>query len=113
MDHVHNLAAITGEMLRILKPGGLLIGSFNMDEEAGVSEPITLTPELLEANLLRHLDVSSRRVAPKGPNNAYEYFFSAAPPGTQGTRLLWVHGTRKAELQCGGTKPRAIISSIQ
>jgi len=102
MDHVHNLGAMTAEMLRILKPGGTFIGSFNLDEEPGVSEPQTLTPELLEAHLLRHLDVSSRRVAPAGPNNTYEYFFSPAPPGASGPRKLWIRGRRKQELKPGG-----------
>jgi SAM-dependent methyltransferase len=97
MDHVHNLDAMTREMLRILKPGGLLIGSFNMDEEAGVSEPQTLTPELLEQHLLRHLEVQSRRVALKGKEHAYAYFFTPPPAGMTGTRLLWVRGTCKLE----------------
>ena len=97
MDHVHNLGAMTAEMLRILKPGGLLIGSFNMDEEPGVSEPQTLTPELLEHHLLRHLEVQSRRVALKGEEQTYEYFFTPAPADATGTRLLWIRGTRKAE----------------
>ncbi|MGH8247326.1 MAG: class I SAM-dependent methyltransferase, partial [Gammaproteobacteria bacterium] len=99
MDHVHNLDVMCGELLRILKPGGTFIGSFNLDEEPGVSEPLTLTPELLEQHLLRHLDVQSRRVAPKGENKTYEYFFTAPPPHTRGTRLLWVRGTRREKLE--------------
>ena len=95
MDHVHNLAPMCGELLRILKPGGTFIGSFNLDEEPGVSEPQTLTPELLDRHLLGHLTLHSRRVALKGREQTYEYFFKPTPPGATGTRLLWVRGTLK------------------
>jgi SAM-dependent methyltransferase len=98
MDHVHNLDAMTREMLRILKPGGLFIGSFNLDEAPGVSEPLTLTPELLEEHLLRHLNVQSRRVAPTGQKDSYEYFFTPAPSDATGPRKLWVRGTNRQNI---------------
>jgi SAM-dependent methyltransferase len=95
MDHVHNLDVMCGELLRILKPCGALIGSFNLDEETGVSEPQSLTPEMLEQHLLRHLEVRSRRVAPKSKTDIYEYFFKPAPADFRSTRLLWVRGEKR------------------
>lgn len=93
MDHVHHLEEMCGELLRILKPGGMFIGSFNLDEPPGISEPQTLTPELLESLLLRRLDVESRRIAPTGPpNSTYEYFFTPPPPDATGPRKLWLRG---------------------
>jgi SAM-dependent methyltransferase len=104
MDHVHNLAVMCGELLRILKPGGTFIGSFNLDEEPGVSEPQSLTPELLDEHLLRHLEVQSRRIAPKGRTNAYEYFFTPPPPDARSPRVLWVRGKKKETTVAGDSQ---------
>lgn len=44
------------EMIRILKPGGILGGSFNMYEPASDCEPQTLTEAILEEHLLKYFD---------------------------------------------------------
>ena len=97
LDHVRNLPVICAELLRILKPGGTFIGSFNLNEPPTVTEPQTLTPEVLEQHLLRHLELKSRRQVPKGKSSAYEHFFNAAPaeaPAADAVQVLWVRGMK-------------------
>ncbi|NMC49333.1 MAG: class I SAM-dependent methyltransferase [Desulfovibrio sp.] len=47
MDHVDDLSNMSAEVLRIMKPGGLFLGSFNLHEPATSCEPQTLTEELI------------------------------------------------------------------
>ena len=99
LDHVHNLPVICAEMIRVLKPGGTFIGSFNLNEAPTVTEPQTLTAELLDQQLLRHLELSARRQVPKGLKNAYEYFFHpppATPSPAGAVQVLWVRGVKRA-----------------
>ena len=96
LDHVNNLSAMCKEILRILAPGGDLIASFNLNEEATVSEPQTLTENLIKLHLLRYLDVRSYRIRPKGEDaNPYEYFFKESPIRRyRGPRILWVRASK-------------------
>jgi SAM-dependent methyltransferase len=66
LDHVQDLEAMCRELRRVLKPGGLLIGSFNLEEPATPCEPQTLNEELLQQHLLRHFKSESYRTARKG-----------------------------------------------
>lgn len=92
IDHVDILASMCQELLRILKPGGLFLGSFNLNEPVTHCEPQSLTEALIETNLLQYLNVLSRRVAAKGPkDDTYAHFFHDEPtyePGKKG--ILWV-----------------------
>lgn len=45
LDHVNNLEEMSKEILRILKPSGILLASFNLNEPATECEPQTLTEE--------------------------------------------------------------------
>ena len=62
LDHVNNLDKMAGELLRILKPGGHLLGSFNLNEPSTECEPQTLTEEILNEKLLRHFKVEIRKI---------------------------------------------------
>jgi SAM-dependent methyltransferase len=76
LDHVSNLRAMCQEIIRVLAPGGLFLGSFNLWEEATFSEPQTLTEEKLQAEILRHLEVIFYRIAAPGPSgDTYGPFF--------------------------------------
>jgi SAM-dependent methyltransferase len=60
LDHASHLNAICKEFLRIIKPGGILIGSFNLHEQGTFSEPQTLTEAKLD-RLLLHAFAPVRR----------------------------------------------------
>lgn len=64
LDHVADLDRISLEIKRILKPGGELIGSFNLNNPPTKAEPQSLSVDLLKQSLLkgfeiRHLFVSA------------------------------------------------------
>lgn len=52
LDHSSYLKPICREIVRIVKPGGELIASFNLHEQGTFSEPQTLSEELLQRVLL-------------------------------------------------------------
>src|ERR1035437_1167159 len=66
IDHVDRFAEMCQEVLRILKPGGEFIASFNLEEPASRTEPQRLTEELVKVNLLDHLETLSYRVSKQG-----------------------------------------------
>jgi SAM-dependent methyltransferase len=100
LDHVDRFEPLCAELLRILRPGGTFIGSFNLDEPPSETEPQLLTEERIAAGLLRRLRVVSYRVAPKGPDDdCYRYFFRAPPPGRAGPRILWVRGEKPSGVE--------------
>ena len=91
LDHVDNYEAMCSELRRILKPGGLLLGSFNLDENASVCEPQTLTEEKIKAGLLKDFEIISYRMAKHGPaGNNYKHFYDGSDPVTEGPRYLWL-----------------------
>jgi ubiquinone/menaquinone biosynthesis C-methylase UbiE len=95
LDHVDNFPAICKEILRVLAPGGILIASLNLDEEASVTEPQVLTEDLIDLHLLQHLKVKSYRIRPKGKDaNPYEYFFTEATFSQKGSRILWLRASK-------------------
>ena len=97
LDHVERLGTMCSEILRILRPGGELIGSFNIDEPPTVTEPQTLTEGALQEHLLRHLRIVSRRSAAQGPpGNRYQHFDDGSLPPPRGPRFVWVRGVKDA-----------------
>ena len=92
LDHVDHFEIMCAELIRILKPGGFLISSFNLEEPASATEPQHLTEERIQAALLDALDVQSYRVSHSGPNGLeYEPFFAETliyESGRPG--ILWV-----------------------
>lgn len=95
MDHVDNFAQASREVLRILRPGGLFIGSFNLDEPPTRCEPQTLDEALIKTHLLSTLEIESYRVAPKGPHgDAFRYLLTDAVAPHTSPRVLWVRAKK-------------------
>jgi len=98
MDHVVHFKTMCSELLRILKPGGDLIASFNLHEPRSRAEPQMLTEERVHGSLLRHLDIKSARVAPMGPKeDRYRHFWDDDPAPPDDVGYLWVRATKKAQ----------------
>jgi SAM-dependent methyltransferase len=95
LDHVDNLNVMCTELLRILKTTGQFIASFNLEEDASVCEPQTLTEEKLHDTLLGRLNVLSYRMAKRGPrDDTYRHFTDGSEIPTSGQRLLWVRAQK-------------------
>ena len=96
MDHVNDFGGMMAECARILAPGGQLIASFNLDEPPTISEPQTLTEELVAGCLLSHFQVLSCRIGPRGPvGNPYVHLFhDEIPADIQGPRIMWVRAKK-------------------
>jgi SAM-dependent methyltransferase len=96
LDHVDRLEVMCDELLRVLAPGGLFLGSFNLYEPRSFAEPQTLTPELLDRVLLSKLALDSYRLAPRGPaENVYLPMLAGTPvPDGEQPGLLWVRGKK-------------------
>lgn len=80
LDHVTNLENIVSELLRILKPAGTLLASFNLNEPFRECEPQTLTEAILNEKILKYFDIESYRLAYQVEehlryNNFYGNFF--------------------------------------
>ncbi len=96
IDHVDHFSTMCSEIVRVLKPGGELIGSFNLEEPASLHEPQRLTERLVKETLLSQLQVQSYRITEKGPEEAvYDPFFTgnlSYRAGHEG--FLWVRATK-------------------
>jgi SAM-dependent methyltransferase len=96
IDHVDNFSIMCNEIVRVLKPGGQFIGSFNLEEPVSLCEPQQLNERVIKENLLSKLEVQSYRIAEKGPKgNLYAPFFNGSVsyrPGQEG--LLWVRARK-------------------
>lgn len=98
LDHVNNLDDICEELLRILKPSGMLLASFNLNQPSTECEPQTLTEENLREKLLKYFDIESYRLAYRG--NSYEYenlenncLIDSITNNQEA--ILWVRGKKK------------------
>jgi SAM-dependent methyltransferase len=92
IDHVDNFSAMCSEIIRVLKPGGFFIGSFNLEELPSPCEPQQLDEKKIKDNLLSKLEIKSYRITKKGPeDDLYSPFFTNSlsyKPGQEG--YLWV-----------------------
>lgn len=98
IDHVDDFPTMCAEILRVIKPGGYLIASFNLEEPPSFGEPQTLSVEDVKTNLLNHLQVESYRISRQGeePDNEYAPFFEGNLVYEDGDEaFLWVKA-RKA-----------------
>lgn len=98
VDHVDDLPRISAEIIRVIKPGGLFIGSFNLEEPATSSEPQRLNEEAIKHHILDHLEIESYRVTAR-PDHGYPYapFVNGLLPYRPGERgYLWVRARKDA-----------------
>ena len=96
MDHVDNFPVTCKEIIRVLKPGGEFIGSFNLEEPHSTCEPQQLNEWTIKENLLNELEVQSYRITKKGPKeDLYAPFFDGVlsyEAGQEG--YLWVRARK-------------------
>jgi SAM-dependent methyltransferase len=97
LDHVDNFPDMCNEIIRVLKPGGDFIASFNLEEPATPYEPQQLNEKIIKENLLDCLEIQSYRITEKGPENEpYAPFFNgnlSYKPGQEG--FLWVRAKKR------------------
>ncbi len=67
LDHVADLPRISAELSRILKPGGELIGSFNLNNPPTKAEPQSLNAELIMHSLLQGFSISHQYISAPNP----------------------------------------------
>lgn len=98
LDHVDDFQCMTHEILRILKPGGLFIGSLNLNQPATPCEPQTLTDISVRKSLLKFLNLSSYRLAKIHPKTPYKLMLENKLSNSYENDeqyILWVKGTKK------------------
>lgn len=99
IDHTSFFELMSKECLRILKPDGLFVGEFNLNEKATICEPQVLTESKINENILNYLDVSYYRLTKRGKGkNRFKYFFENKDLqiGTDKVCMLWVRGNKKS-----------------
>jgi SAM-dependent methyltransferase len=97
MSYVENFRSMCNEILRVLKPGGELIGSFHLERPASRMEPQQLNETMIKEYLLNHLEVHSYRVTEMGNegDETYAPFFKgnlSYRAGQQG--MLWARARK-------------------
>ncbi len=93
IDHVTDFPAICSEIIRVIRPGGLFIGSFNLNEPWSITEPQRLNEKDIDVHLLDCLDIRSYRASRQG--QGYEPFLTGDTeyePGEKG--YAWVKATK-------------------
>ena len=93
IDHVSDFPAMCSEIVRVIRPGGLFIGSFNLNEPWSITEPQRLNEAGIDVHLLDRLDIRSYRTSRQG--QGYEPFLTGATeyePGEKG--YSWVKATK-------------------
>ncbi len=95
LDHCSDLGSSCKEILRVMKKGALLVGSFGLEEEMSAAEPTTLTMKKLNGCLLDKFRIERMILGPKGPDGD-TYCHMANPPEIipDGPRILWVRATK-------------------
>lgn len=95
IDHVDNFPATCSEIIRVIKTGGLLIASFNLEEPSSKTEPQKLNEQIIKKHLLSSFKIVSYRITKKESKNIYDPFFTGKldyQKGQQG--ILWVKAVK-------------------
>jgi len=96
IDHVYNFKVMCDEIIRVIKPGGEFIGSFNLEEPVTSAEPQSLNEQIIMDNLLYAFDIVSYRITKQGPrSNKYLPFFENKLHYEKGEKgILWVRARK-------------------
>jgi ubiquinone/menaquinone biosynthesis C-methylase UbiE len=96
LDHVQYFDQICNELIRVLKRGGLFVGSINIDEPPTLTEPQQLTEAIVWKHLLNKLQVERYIVADKvSDNERYVELFKQSPTRTPGKPgVIWVRARK-------------------
>lgn len=92
LDHVDDVDQACAEIRRILKPGGLFIGSINLREVPTATEPSIVTREKVESDLISGWRIERLHVFPECdvPGDAYRYAKHPPPPEYRAEMMvLW------------------------
>jgi SAM-dependent methyltransferase len=93
IDHVTDFPAMCNEIIRVIRPGGLFIGSLNLNEPWNITEPQQLTEADIAAHLLDRLEIRSYRTNRQG--QGYEPFLTGDTGYEAGERAyVWVTATK-------------------
>lgn len=76
LDHVANLPTICAELRRIVKPGGLIIGSFNLNHRPTKAEPQRMTEDILKILLFKDYEILSWRVSAPEKSNPQKSLYN-------------------------------------
>ncbi len=96
LDHVKHLLAMCNELRRILKPGGDMLGSFNLNHPPDRAEPQTLSENILRKLLFRDYEIRHWWISALGEGeDHYRPLLSRQfiDPG-QGESHLWVRAVK-------------------
>jgi ubiquinone/menaquinone biosynthesis C-methylase UbiE len=95
MDHVSSFPKMAAEVVRVIVPGGLFVGSFNLGEPPTFSEPQALTEDRVRKILLRHFVIELAHSAARGPKgDVYQYIRKGSGPEL-GSQYLFCVRARK------------------
>jgi ubiquinone/menaquinone biosynthesis C-methylase UbiE len=96
LDHVADLPKISAELQRILKPGGELIGSFNLNNSPTKAEPQSLSAELLKQSVLKGFKIKHLYISAPNPKGyLYQPLIDRKfidPLG--GEAIMWVRASK-------------------
>jgi SAM-dependent methyltransferase len=96
LDHVQNLRPMCEEIRRILKPGGEIIGSFNLNHPGNRAEPQTLSESILKETLFKDYEIIHWWISASGPtNDKYQPLYSRQlKPAGRGEAYLWARARK-------------------
>jgi len=96
LDHVKDFAQICSELRRILKSGGELIGSFNLNGQPTAAEPQKLTREKIQRYLLKDYQIKHCIVsAPATEAYMYQPLIEGNPiPVSDSPAIMWVRAQK-------------------
>ena len=100
LDHVDNFPTMCSEIIRILKPNGLFIGSFNLNEPASSSEPQNLTEKKIKKYLLKYFEIQDYRISNfyEGENRYQLLFENKEKYDGLNPAALWVRAKKRMEV---------------
>ena len=96
LDHVLNFQEICDEIVRVVKPGGEIIFSINLEEPATAEEPQCLNPDIIKMSFLDMFEIKTYRLSKQGPQNSpYQPLINNELKYAEGEEgFLWVRAVK-------------------